>query len=166
MARRSAETTIEGDEAITRGTGNVFADLGYPDAEERQTRAADDRERRETASRPEDPDREPLGSPGPENAESLTVVARTAIRLAAPILAVTGFYLVAWGYSPGGGFPGGGFPGGAGGSLGGSSGLGGTGSSGSGVGGSGVGGSGSGQLGTGSGTGGGVVPQPDPTSTT
>ncbi len=32
MARRSA------DEAITRGTGNVFADLGYPDAEERQTK--------------------------------------------------------------------------------------------------------------------------------
>jgi predicted XRE-type DNA-binding protein len=26
------------DEAITRGTGNVFADLGYPDAEERQTK--------------------------------------------------------------------------------------------------------------------------------
>ncbi len=32
MARRSA------DEAVTRGTGNVFADLGYPDAEERQTK--------------------------------------------------------------------------------------------------------------------------------
>jgi len=28
----------EPDEAITRGTGNVFADLGYPDAEERQTK--------------------------------------------------------------------------------------------------------------------------------
>ena len=26
------------DTAITRGTGNVFADLGYADAEERQTR--------------------------------------------------------------------------------------------------------------------------------
>lgn len=26
------------DEAITHGTGNVFADLGYPDAEERQTK--------------------------------------------------------------------------------------------------------------------------------
>jgi predicted XRE-type DNA-binding protein len=25
-------------EAIARGTGNVFADLGYPDAEERQTK--------------------------------------------------------------------------------------------------------------------------------
>jgi predicted XRE-type DNA-binding protein len=28
----------EPDEAITRGSGNVFADLGYPDAEERQTK--------------------------------------------------------------------------------------------------------------------------------
>nr|WP_294513169.1 helix-turn-helix transcriptional regulator [uncultured Rhodopila sp.] len=26
------------DESITRGTGNVFADLGYSDAEERQTK--------------------------------------------------------------------------------------------------------------------------------
>jgi len=26
------------DEAIIRGTGNVFADLGYADAEERQTK--------------------------------------------------------------------------------------------------------------------------------
>jgi len=28
----------EVDDAITRGTGNVFADLGYADAEERQTK--------------------------------------------------------------------------------------------------------------------------------
>jgi len=34
MARRRADRTT----AITRGTGNVFADLGYPDAEERQTK--------------------------------------------------------------------------------------------------------------------------------
>ena len=78
-----------------------------PDAEERQTRAADERERRETGSVPPDPDHAPLGGHGPERAESLTVVTRTAIRMAAPILAVTGLYLVAWGYSPGGGFPGG-----------------------------------------------------------
>lgn len=32
MAKQSA------DELITRGTGNVFADLGYGDAEERQTK--------------------------------------------------------------------------------------------------------------------------------
>src|SRR3954447_13479831 len=28
----------EAEDAITRGTDNVFADLGYPDAEERQTK--------------------------------------------------------------------------------------------------------------------------------
>jgi predicted XRE-type DNA-binding protein len=38
MAKRNVETTKEADEAITRGTGNVFADLGYADAEERQTK--------------------------------------------------------------------------------------------------------------------------------
>ncbi len=36
MASRSAET--RDDETITRGTGNVFADLGYADADERQTK--------------------------------------------------------------------------------------------------------------------------------
>jgi predicted XRE-type DNA-binding protein len=34
MASRRAKKPGE----ITRGTGNVFADLGYPDAEERQTK--------------------------------------------------------------------------------------------------------------------------------
>ncbi len=38
MAKRSAETKNDSDETITRGTGNVFADLGYADAEERQTK--------------------------------------------------------------------------------------------------------------------------------
>jgi predicted XRE-type DNA-binding protein len=38
MARRNAETTKGAEDAITRGSGNVFADLGYPDAEERQTK--------------------------------------------------------------------------------------------------------------------------------
>jgi predicted XRE-type DNA-binding protein len=38
MAKRSAETTNHAEEAITRGTGNVFADLGYADAEERQAK--------------------------------------------------------------------------------------------------------------------------------
>jgi multicomponent Na+:H+ antiporter subunit B len=78
-------------------------------AEERESRAADDREQQDDgrARYPDDPDFEALGTHGPERGESLTVVARTAIRLAAPVLAVTGLYLVAWGYSPGGGFPGG-----------------------------------------------------------
>jgi len=38
MAKRSAETTNMAEDAITRGTGNVFADLGYADAEERQAK--------------------------------------------------------------------------------------------------------------------------------
>jgi predicted XRE-type DNA-binding protein len=42
MAKRSAERTKAADEAaddaITRGTGNVFFDLGYADAGERQTK--------------------------------------------------------------------------------------------------------------------------------
>lgn len=38
MASPSAETMNESDDAITRGTGNVFADLGYADADERQTK--------------------------------------------------------------------------------------------------------------------------------
>jgi predicted XRE-type DNA-binding protein len=38
MARRSAETMNNSEEAITHGTGNVFADLGYADAEERQAK--------------------------------------------------------------------------------------------------------------------------------
>lgn len=36
MARQSARKT--GPDAITRGSGNVFADLNFPDAEERQTK--------------------------------------------------------------------------------------------------------------------------------
>jgi predicted XRE-type DNA-binding protein len=38
VGRRSANKPIEADEAITRGAGNVFADLGYADAEERHTK--------------------------------------------------------------------------------------------------------------------------------
>jgi multicomponent Na+:H+ antiporter subunit B len=77
------------------------------DAAERTARAA---ERREQGGGPavlETPDATPLGTPAPETAETMTVVVRTAIRIALPILAAAGLYLVAWGYSPGGGFPGG-----------------------------------------------------------
>ena len=37
----------------------------------------------------------------------MSVVVRGAVRVIAPIVAIAGFYLAAWGYSPGGGFPGG-----------------------------------------------------------
>jgi predicted XRE-type DNA-binding protein len=38
MANRNTKPMNEADKAITRGTGNVFADLGFADAEERQTK--------------------------------------------------------------------------------------------------------------------------------
>lgn len=59
------------------------------------------------AHRPKTPDNELVGGRGPERAEAMSIVVRGAVRVATPILAVTGCYLVAWGYSPGGGFPGG-----------------------------------------------------------
>ncbi len=57
--------------------------------------------------RPKTPDNELVGGRGPERAEAMSIIVRGAVRTATPILAVTGCYLVAWGYSPGGGFPGG-----------------------------------------------------------
>src|SRR5579859_8188775 len=80
-------------------------------ATEQEARSAERREQADQASNggepAETPDATPLGTPAPETAETMTVVVRTAIRLTLPILAVAGLYLVAWGYSPGGGFPGG-----------------------------------------------------------
>lgn len=38
MANIGTEPNRDADETITRGSGNVFADLDYPDAEERQTK--------------------------------------------------------------------------------------------------------------------------------
>ncbi|HEX6490812.1 MAG TPA: MnhB domain-containing protein [Gaiellaceae bacterium] len=73
---------------------------------ERLARRAERAEQPEGGGRhPATPDAVPLGSPAPERAQAMTVVIRTAARLAAPVLAVAGCYLVAWGYSPGGGFP-------------------------------------------------------------
>jgi len=80
-------------------------------ATEQEARSAERREQADQASKGEEPaetpDATPLGTPAPETAETMTVVVRTATRVTLPILAVAGLYLVAWGYSPGGGFPGG-----------------------------------------------------------
>lgn len=38
MANQGADQVKDVEDDITRGTGNVFADLGYPDADERQTK--------------------------------------------------------------------------------------------------------------------------------
>lgn len=58
-----------------------------------------------TTRRRPTPDREELGGPAPETAETMSVIARMAVRAVAPVLAVAGIYLFAQGYSPGGGFP-------------------------------------------------------------
>jgi multicomponent Na+:H+ antiporter subunit B len=80
-----------------------------PRARGRSETQADQAEREEQGSKrgPRTPDREPLGSPFPERAEGMSVVVRGAVRVVAPLLLVIGLYVVAWGYSPGGGFPGG-----------------------------------------------------------
>ncbi len=83
------------------------------DAQEHQAREAESSESEDNPehghqrTRPETPDDEPLGTRKRERAEAMSVVVRGAVRAATPILAVTGCYMVAWGYSPGGGFPGG-----------------------------------------------------------
>ncbi|HEV7536612.1 MAG TPA: MnhB domain-containing protein, partial [Acidimicrobiia bacterium] len=75
-------------------------------ASQHEARRAEERERRGEGG-PPTPDATPLGTPGPETAAAMTVVTRAAVRGLAPVLIVAGLYLVAWGYSPGGGFPGG-----------------------------------------------------------
>jgi multicomponent Na+:H+ antiporter subunit B len=77
------------------------------DASEQEARAAERDEQPGRPAGPLTPDAVPLGTPAPETAQAMTVVTRTAIRLALPVLMVAGLYLAAWGYSPGGGFPGG-----------------------------------------------------------
>lgn len=75
------------------------------DADESEARQAEIQE--EGGATLPTPDAEPLGTPAPERAESMTVIVRGAARAASPLLLMAGLYLVAWGYSPGGGFPGG-----------------------------------------------------------
>jgi multicomponent Na+:H+ antiporter subunit B len=52
-----------------------------------------------------DPDSLPIGSRKADASEGMSLVVRTAAFPAAVILAVTGVYLAAWGYTPGGGLP-------------------------------------------------------------
>jgi multicomponent Na+:H+ antiporter subunit B len=47
----------------------------------------------------------PVGTRALERSPQMTIVVRGGIRIVAPVLAVAGVYLAAWGYSPGGGFP-------------------------------------------------------------
>ena len=54
---------------------------------------------------PQTPDANEVGTRDLEPAAAMSVVARTAVRIAAPALVVCGMYLMLWGFSPGGGFP-------------------------------------------------------------
>jgi multicomponent Na+:H+ antiporter subunit B len=74
-----------------------------PSATEEGARDAEEREGRDREKAV--PDDERLGTTDPERAQGMTVVVRAATRFAAPVLIVAGLYLVAWGYTPGGGFP-------------------------------------------------------------
>jgi multicomponent Na+:H+ antiporter subunit B len=78
------------------------------DASQQEARLAESQEQSERGHAPITPDDEMLGAAGPERAEAMTVIVRGAARVASPLLLITGIYLVAWGYSPGGGFPAGG----------------------------------------------------------
>jgi multicomponent Na+:H+ antiporter subunit B len=51
------------------------------------------------------PDATAVGERKLETAATMSVVVRGAVRTIAPMLMIAGLYLVAWGYSPGGGFP-------------------------------------------------------------
>ncbi|HEX3796007.1 MAG TPA: MnhB domain-containing protein [Acidimicrobiales bacterium] len=79
---------------------------GAEGGEEDEARTAESEEL-DYRAEPETPDTQPLGLPAPERARGMSVVVRGSVRVIAPILAIAGFYLVSWGYSPGGGFPGG-----------------------------------------------------------
>lgn len=56
---------------------------------------------------PQDADFRPLGEHEPEPSQEMTVVVRVAARIGAATLGMVALYVVAWGYTPGGGFPGG-----------------------------------------------------------
>ncbi|MBO0828229.1 MAG: hypothetical protein J2P24_10665 [Streptosporangiales bacterium] len=92
-----------GEEAAAKEEREQIDPSAAPDATQREARSAERVERGE--DRPDTPDAVPLGTPAPEDAEGMTVVVRTAMRVVAPVLAVCGVYLVTWGYAPGGGFP-------------------------------------------------------------
>jgi multicomponent Na+:H+ antiporter subunit B len=76
-----------------------------PNAEDADQRQAEATELDQGGGGQETPDDEPVGTQSRETAATMTVVVRAAVRMVAPIVAIAGLYLVAWGYSPGGGFP-------------------------------------------------------------
>jgi multicomponent Na+:H+ antiporter subunit B len=104
--RREARAGEGGEESAgAREAREIDPQHSVADRWEQLARLAEGDEAMTARGRPATPDTEPLGKPGPETAQAMTVVVRTAARTAAPVLAIAGIYLAAWGYSPGGGFP-------------------------------------------------------------
>jgi multicomponent Na+:H+ antiporter subunit B len=80
--------------------------VGHPEPAGAPQRIAERAEERESGARaPSTPDAERVGTAGPETSDAMSVVVRAGVRFLAPVLTMAGLYLVAWGYSPGGGFP-------------------------------------------------------------
>jgi multicomponent Na+:H+ antiporter subunit B len=107
LTRRREPRAGEGGEeaAGKREEREIDPSHSIADRWEQLARLAEGEEGDAGGGRPATPDAGPLGAPGPEVAEAMTVVVRTSARVAAPVLAIAGVYLAAWGYSPGGGFP-------------------------------------------------------------
>lgn len=90
---------------LRRGAGGTGS--GRASAAEQEERAEDGPGGGDHTKPPEEPHSR-VGAREPERAAAMTVVVRGGIRTVAPVLAVAGIYLAAWGFSPGGGFPAGG----------------------------------------------------------
>jgi multicomponent Na+:H+ antiporter subunit B len=99
------------EELAEREQSKVDADApgGHGGAEpEAATAEQEEREEEEGDSPPGPPtdaDEEGLGETRQERAPAMTLVVRGGTRIVIPLLAAAGIYLVAWGYTPGGGFP-------------------------------------------------------------
>ncbi len=91
---------------LRRGGGGTAS--GRASAAEQQERAEDGTDEGDGPAKPPEEPHSRVGTLEPERAAAMTVVVRGGIRTVAPVLAVAGIYLAAWGYSPGGGFPAGG----------------------------------------------------------
>jgi multicomponent Na+:H+ antiporter subunit B len=78
---------------------------GEPEAASAEQEEREEEEGDSPPGRPADADVEKLGETRQEKAPAMTLVVRGGTRIVIPLLAAAGIYLVAWGYSPGGGFP-------------------------------------------------------------
>jgi multicomponent Na+:H+ antiporter subunit B len=95
------EAKVGEEESATAGDDSASG----RDSDEEEAREAEEQEEGEGDETPSTPDAEPVGEHAPERAHTMTVVARSAIRVVLPFLMTAGIYLVVQGYSPGGGFP-------------------------------------------------------------